>query len=234
MWRRSVSGAFVFKLITVPTPHEYLYSSVTGGSRPKVVAWDHKFGHVRVMARSNKAAYGKAAAGQREHRRSRRRCGDRGHDCQRAGAAETRKIPALPAQRGGEPGLAGAVAGLCAALRHRRSGMAGAGDARPVRRHDRQGHRRAHPYAQDQSFARRRAHGRAQASGAARQPRRHARILSLAHRGGTDNVRGSGAARARLCQKAHGNPDASRPRSVQSRAQAAHRAFRGTGRRVGE
>ena len=34
--------------------------------------------------------------------------------------------------------------------------------------------------------------------------------------------------------KAHRNPDASRPRSVQSRAQAAHRAFRGTGRRVGE
>jgi DNA-binding MarR family transcriptional regulator len=37
---------------------------VTGGSGPKVVAWDHKFGHVRAMARSNKASYGKAAPGQ--------------------------------------------------------------------------------------------------------------------------------------------------------------------------
>ena len=34
--------------------------------------------------------------------------------------------------------------------------------------------------------------------------------------------------------QAHGNPDARRPRSVQSRAQAAHRAVRGTGRRVGD
>src|SRR5580704_17880163 len=48
-----------------PTPHECPYSSVSGGSRPKVVAWDHKFGHVSAMARSSKASYGNAAAGQR-------------------------------------------------------------------------------------------------------------------------------------------------------------------------
>ena len=41
---------------------------MTVGSPPKVVAWDHKFGHVRVMARSNKASYEKAAAGQRASR----------------------------------------------------------------------------------------------------------------------------------------------------------------------
>ena len=38
---------------------------MTGGRQPKVVAWDHKFGHVSAMARSSKASYGNAAAGQR-------------------------------------------------------------------------------------------------------------------------------------------------------------------------
>ena len=52
--------------------------------------------------------------------------------------AQARTVPPLSAQRRGEPRLAGTVARLCAPLRHRRSGMAGAGDARPVRRHDRE------------------------------------------------------------------------------------------------
>ena len=38
---------------------------MAGGSRPKVVAWDHKFGHLRAMPRSSKASYGNAAPGQR-------------------------------------------------------------------------------------------------------------------------------------------------------------------------
>ena len=60
---RLVRAAPSRNLSPIPTPHECLYSSVTVGSPPKVVAWDHKFGHVRAMARSNKASYGNAAAG---------------------------------------------------------------------------------------------------------------------------------------------------------------------------
>src|SRR6202162_3193901 len=35
------------------------------GARPKVVAWAHKFGHLRAMARSSKASYGNAVSGPR-------------------------------------------------------------------------------------------------------------------------------------------------------------------------
>lgn len=42
-----------------------MYSSVPVGSPPKVVAWAHKFGHLRAMARSSKASYGNAASGPR-------------------------------------------------------------------------------------------------------------------------------------------------------------------------
>src|ERR1700724_617598 len=54
----------VASLAPIPTPHEPVYSSATVGSPPKVVAWAHKFGHLRAMARSSKAAYGNAASGQ--------------------------------------------------------------------------------------------------------------------------------------------------------------------------
>src|SRR6202049_1360203 len=64
MRRRSRSGACVFKLSTDTNTARVPVFIRPGGSPPKVVAWDHKFGHVRVMARSNKAAYGKAAASQ--------------------------------------------------------------------------------------------------------------------------------------------------------------------------
>src|SRR5579862_5903227 len=52
-------------LSPIPTPYEQVYSSVPVGSPPKVVAWAHKFGHLRAMARSSKASYGNAASAPR-------------------------------------------------------------------------------------------------------------------------------------------------------------------------
>src|SRR5579862_1326683 len=60
---RLARAAPSLNLSPTPTPHECRYSSATVGSPPKVVAWDDKFGHVRAMARSNKASYGKVVAG---------------------------------------------------------------------------------------------------------------------------------------------------------------------------
>ena len=149
----------------------------------------------------------------------------------RTGAAETRAIPALSAQRRGEPRLASAVARLCAALPDRRAGMAGPGDARPIWRDDRQGHRRPHPHAQDQGVARGGAVGKAQTAGATRQPRRHARVVSVADRPRPGDVRGAGAARARFRAPADRHPDPERPRRLQSRVAADHRSIRATRRR---
>ena len=104
-------------------------------------------------------------------------------------AASARRFPALSAQRGGEPGLAGAVENLCRTLRHRRAGMARTGDARRVREHDRQGDRRAQPHAQDQGVARGGAARKAQMAGAAGQPLGPSRILSVADAGRPRDLR---------------------------------------------
>ena len=131
--------------------------------------------------------------------------------------AEARGFPSLPAQRGGEPYLAGAFARLRATLPDRRAGMAGAGDARPVRGHDRKGGRRPLAHAQDQGIARGRAPRKAPAPGAARQPRGHARGLPVAHRRRTGDVRGAGTACARLRTPPDGD---SRPRKTAKRSTA--------------
>src|ERR1700730_419998 len=53
----------VASLAPIPTPYERAYSSAAVGRPPKVVAWPHKFVHLRSMARSSKASYGSAASG---------------------------------------------------------------------------------------------------------------------------------------------------------------------------
>ena len=92
---------------------------------------------------------------------------------------EARRVPAPSPQRALQPGVAGADQRL-RAIRYWNTGMAGAGDAGRERRHDRQGGGRPHPHAQDQGLPRRRPVGAAQADLPPGQPRRHARIVSVA------------------------------------------------------
>jgi DNA-binding MarR family transcriptional regulator len=61
--RRSGSGAFARKLIIDTNTARVPVFIGDRGRRPKVVAWDHKFGHVSAMARSSKAAFRTAASG---------------------------------------------------------------------------------------------------------------------------------------------------------------------------
>ncbi len=178
-----------------------MYSSAAVGSRPKVVAWAHKFGHVSAMARSSKASYGNAAAGQRAS------AGGVADDAASEATIASEEAPLklekfLPYQLNVVASLVSLALSRVYARRYGIGvpewrvlvtlGQYGVMTGKAIGAHTHM-HKtkvsRAVALMEERKLA-----------GAARQPRRHARIPSLAHRGGTDDVRRSGAARARLCR----------------------------------